>query len=361
MFEYEIPLIIKSGEIKQLVSEALTLPELSGDIGLPRNGYRKLYPKGDGLYVLDSLGNEIKLGYKFTDEAAYKNIAQFDTFTVSDAQSILEVYEKSLGNYDNDTKLLLRGNNGTIEDVATYKKIRKVGQVFSPSSNADTTVNDVASNSGFSSGIVFNGKADALKIIDNPTDFGYGIEDFTIDFWVNFRKLTGGQILIDHRDGLNGFGPVIFVNDAALMYFSDGIRMTSNTSLIINKWYHIALVKDTNVTTLYINGNVVGFFTDNLNYGTENFLTIGAYLDGSDFDGYMSELRISKGVARWPAGLEFIPNTNPYIKTIPGDDWLSLTEGMDWKLDTTRTDLRDIGRTIKRLKGGSADMGSIYI
>ena len=92
--------------------------------------------------------------------------------------------------------------------------------------------------------------------------------------------------------------------------------------MVNDTWYHIAVVKYSNVTKVYTNG-VTGAsgtyptsFADTTNYRTENILRIGDTSTTADpyaFNGYIDEFRITKGIARWTAN--FTPDTSPYTGT----------------------------------------------
>lgn len=80
-------------------------------------------------------------------------------------------------------------------------------------------------------------------------------------------------------------------------------------------WYHVAVVKDgTNGYMFFIDGTQIGTTTVDTSpipdFGA--ILTIGDYsFSGSNYlNGWIDELRISKGIARWTAN--FTPPTAPY-------------------------------------------------
>ena len=77
-------------------------------------------------------------------------------------------------------------------------------------------------------------------------------------------------------------------------------------------WYHIALVRYGTSIKLYVNG-VSNISTSSSLGLVDNSvsLSIGSMLTGEySMNGYIDELRISKGVARWTSN--FTPPTQPY-------------------------------------------------
>ena len=88
-----------------------------------------------------------------------------------------------------------------------------------------------------------------------------------------------------------------------------------STSLSPSTWYHVAIVRLGTTSKIYLNGNVDVTWTDSNNYQTANPVWIGAQGNDSStmFKGYMDEIRISKGIARWTAN--FTPPTMAYDST----------------------------------------------
>jgi hypothetical protein len=93
-----------------------------------------------------------------------------------------------------------------------------------------------------------------------------------------------------------------------------GTNLGSTTAVIsTNTWYHIALVRNSGTSTLYVNGTSVGSGTTTGNC-SGTYLAIGGYYDTSYlYQGYLDELRITKGVARYTAN--FTPQTSEFPNT----------------------------------------------
>lgn len=75
--------------------------------------------------------------------------------------------------------------------------------------------------------------------------------------------------------------------------------MESSAALPTNAWIHIAVCRSGNTLTLYINGNVSATTTNTGTLGTTGKLYIGQNGTGYKYDGYLDEIRITKGVARY--------------------------------------------------------------
>ena len=75
-------------------------------------------------------------------------------------------------------------------------------------------------------------------------------------------------------------------------------------------WYHIALVRSGTALKVYRDGTSLISVTNSIDFDNTGNLFI-ASADGSGyFTGYMDEIRISKGIARWTAN--FTPEGSAY-------------------------------------------------
>lgn len=170
-----------------------------------------------------------------------------------------------------------------------------------------------------SSSIHFDGTGDYLTVPDS-VDWDFGTGDFTIDFWFNFAALKNQNSFMDGRATLsispwtlNYFGPSgVFPNQFS---WYDGIdhRLTfGNPAISTGSWHHLALVRSSGTLRLYVDGTYYLSRADSVNYTKSGgVLTIGKALDANvEINGYMEEIRISKGIARWTEN--FTPPTGPY-------------------------------------------------
>ena len=146
-------------------------------------------------------------------------------------------------------------------------------------------------------------------------DFTFGTGDFTVDFWAYPLSVSVG-IMYDHRPNANGLYPCIYLaaSNALTYYFNTAAAITGG-AVPVNTWSHIALVRASGVTKLYLNGLQTGSsFTDANNYpGAANRPVIhnDGYTVNTYFAGVLDEVRVSKGIARWTT--TFTPSTVPYF------------------------------------------------
>jgi len=213
---------------------------------------------------------------------------------------------------DNFTKLLLHCN-GT--DGSTD---------FPDSSYSEHTVTavgnaqvDTAQKKFGTGSALFDGSGDYLNVPDS-TDWDLGTDDFTIDFWVRFNSLAGGQGFCSrYTDGSSYF---YFAMEVGLIRLRDYVGgdvidlQFGTPSLSTDTWYHFAVVR---------NGNNFKFFIDGIQFGStltsssafinrSDELRVGAFGGFYYMNGWIDEFRFSNGIARWTSN--FTPPTEEYTE-----------------------------------------------
>ena len=176
----------------------------------------------------------------------------------------------------------------------------------SPVYNGDAKISAVRSKFGGTS-CYFDGMGDYLIVADSE-DWNFGTGDFTIEFWVlrtGVSKYEG--ILGENAASWNSGAPVIVIYNTKILItegdFSNKTRAA--TSFIANTWYHVAFSRSDGVMRLFVNGKLDGIAADAHSYDF-NELRIGRYNVGADYDfgGYLDDIRITKGVARYSSNFE---------------------------------------------------------
>ena len=150
--------------------------------------------------------------------------------------------------------------------------------------------------------LALDGTGDYATVVTQP-DFLLGTGNWTIELWVYKTGTTGGiQQLIDFRATAPTIAPTLYLTAVGTPTFNvNAVNViTAGSAVANNIWTHIAVSKSGTSTKMFINGTQTGStYTDNNNY-IQGPLTIGARWDGaSGFLGYLDDVRISKGVARY--------------------------------------------------------------
>ena len=151
----------------------------------------------------------------------------------------------------------------------------------------------------------FDGSGD-FATVGSHADFGFGTGDFTIEFWVSRYNTNATQYIIDSRTSgdtagwwfyLDNSGGGAFGNTGGLSHTVPNI--SSNGANAYNNWYHIAIVQESGVNKLYRDGELVSSTSNSYNYPTKGLFIGQRYSANERFNGYLSDLRIYKGVAKY--------------------------------------------------------------
>ena len=122
--------------------------------------------------------------------------------------------------------------------------------------------------------------------------------------------MAGAHALTPEAAGQRGSGPAAGVDNTTgrwAIYY--GTSQSTHGSLVpsIDTWYHVAYVRSSGTTKLYIDGTEIISVADTTNYTDTNFTVGGWYSNSYLLNGYIDDLRITKGVARYTAA--FTPPT----------------------------------------------------
>lgn len=143
--------------------------------------------------------------------------------------------------------------------------------------------------------------------------------DVTIDFWLYLTSLPGTDSsigLIGQKDDASNYWSLSYyetTTDLRFLIRNGGAQVTvvhGSWVITTGTWHHVAYVRSGNTHYLFIDGVQLASNTDTTraNNFTSN-LVIGGMFDKS-LNGYMDEIRISKGIARWVSN--FTPSTSEY-------------------------------------------------
>ena len=153
---------------------------------------------------------------------------------------------------------------------------------------------------GRSGSLFFDGSGNKIDV-SSSSDFAFGTGDFTIELWFYKSTSNVNEYLFDFENQLSVFimaGQVIY-------YFAQiGGSNTGNVpfgTVEVNQWNHIAIVRQSGVIKLYLNGELKHSQNESRNWSSAQALTIGQYSGGGSysFEGYMQDFRIYKGAAKY--------------------------------------------------------------
>ena len=205
-----------------------------------------------------------------------------------------------------NTSFLFSGANAGIIDSTMQNNIETVG---------DAKISTTLSKFGGSS-IYFDGTGDSLSA-QGSTTYALRTGDFTVETW--FYLTSAGNVypvIVSSYDGTNGpiirFGNTGFGQKLQVMINPSTTATVWSCSLTqaeaLNTWYHVALVRQSGVCKLYLNGTLqnIGNGANPTTYPYTSFdatASIGtsALLVADGFTGYIDDLRITRGLARYTA------------------------------------------------------------
>ena len=222
--------------------------------------------------------------------------------------------------FGSNVSLLLLGNgsNGstTFYDYSAYN--------HSVTANGDAQNSTAQKKFGLSS-MLFDGNGDYVSIGDD-TSFDFGSGDFTIEFWVYLNSVSGNQNFIHKRISsddknwlflsVNSSGDLRFwaTSNSSTWDIADNFSF-GNTALSSGQWYHIALVRNGTEIAAYVDGTKASntiTTSASISAGTYDVVIGGDSAASWWLNGYIDDLRITKGVARYTSN--FTPPTSqlPY-------------------------------------------------
>ena len=162
------------------------------------------------------------------------------------------------------------------------------------------------------------GNTNQTLTFPQSTLLNFGTGDFTVECW--YYSKTGGsnqqnRKLLDTRSASTLTSWHLGFESGALGMTNAGNSFTvASPGIVIATWYHIAYSRQGTTGRLFLNGALIGTFTDSSTYnvGSGTTATIGrAYVfsSGTGVYGYISNMRVVNGTAVYTSA--FTPPTTP--------------------------------------------------
>ena len=225
--------------------------------------------------------------------------------------------------------------DGYIQDFRVYKGVAKYTSDFIPASTNPDILPDTPSGVSGSSkltkitdgAVYFDGNGSEYLTAPWSSDFAFGTGDFTIEMFVYWQGDTSTSTVlswgvdIDNRFDI-GCQTANQIRVFARTGGSTFVNMSVANGISINKWIHLAVVRNSSAQTmkLYIDGVerastssvTASMPTDNtvwngIDIGRRRYGTGASTLDY--YEGFIRNLRILKGTALYTT--DFTPPTSP--------------------------------------------------
>ncbi len=209
--------------------------------------------------------------------------------------------------YFANVSLLLRGDGANGSTVFTDSSLNN----FTMSSFGNAQISTVESKYGGSS-MYFDGAGDYIQS-PSSSAFAYGTGDFTVEMWLypingvsGFRTFYNNLLSAGNN---NGF--YLWTQPASAGFYSIDL-LPSDVAYIIDSsgnniaaaaWSHFAVCRSGTTVRIFVNGSQVSTATMTTNI-TATQIRLANPLgnsSGADWNGYIDDLRITKGVARYTA------------------------------------------------------------
>jgi hypothetical protein len=204
------------------------------------------------------------------------------------------------------TNTLLNFTNGGIIDNAMMNDLETVGNA-----QISTSVSKFGGGSMY-----FDGTGDYLQI-PNSQNFVFGAGNWTVECWVYLNSTARqGFVALENSSGTNvawELGLNASTKFRVLVQTSAGqVVIDGTTTPTTGVWYHLAAVRNGSTVTLYVNGTseATGSVSTNAIVAESSPVFVGQYGYGFQMNGYIDDLRITKGIARYTAN--FTPPTSQF-------------------------------------------------
>jgi len=271
--------------------------------------------------------------------------------------------------YYNSCSLLLHfsGSNGstTFTDNSPSQK--------TITANGTAQISTAQSKFGGSSAY-FDGSGDYLTTTSNSS-FAFGTGDYTIEAWVYPTTIRNGENLIyvtDVTEGTSfGFNQTqVFIGARAT-----ALDLTATYTVVANVWTHLTATRQSGTVRIFANGNLIssGSVTRSCPQGPGG---IGDYptANGNGVTGYIDEVRVTKGVARYtgsfvtqsaafPDNLNVTQLQTKYVGLVGGINDSTVDYGVE-KLNDTSLKIRKMTASGQPLSGSgalSASVDRVYV
>jgi hypothetical protein len=244
-----------------------------------------------------------------------------------------------MGGVDSYTKILLHGDESPFVDSSN-------------SAHTITNNNVVRSNTeskfgGYS--MKFNGTNSYLAT-ESHLDFDISSGDFTIDlwYWLQSGAKEHNMLIAIGTANYQIFGIYLRNHKVCMTYDITGGHPWdftnyegSHTAETPDTWHHIACVRNGNTFIMFVDGVIKYSHTQAADLVLNNYIfKVGCHYSFYGtyyFPGYIDEVRVSKGIARWTE--DFTVPSSPYNSYIISgntsvDSRIIVLNESDWAIDT---------------------------
>jgi hypothetical protein len=208
-----------------------------------------------------------------------------------------------------DSQVHVKSTNAGIIDKAQ----RAENMILYGNTNSSTSQTKYLASS-----IYLDGTSDYIDLYSSGiANFGTG--DFTIELWAYYNSIPGYVYLLETRNGTNSTTNCWslshnWMNNTTndrLQFAATAVGdlLTANTAMPTGQWVHIAVARNGTSLKMFFDGVEVASATNSYDFNQNQIpIRVGARFSTEFFfDGYISDIRITKGLARYT--VNFTPPT----------------------------------------------------
>ena len=196
-----------------------------------------------------------------------------------------------------NTSLLLNFTNASILDSTAKNDLETVGDA-----QVSTSVKKFGTGS-----MAFDGTGDYLVSYSSPTALlmNFGTGDFTIEMWLYFSSTSGNQGIVDNASSISSALSgkwFLYKDSSGNLIFGEhnvGAILSYSWSPSTSTWYFIAVSRSGGTIKMFINGTSVASASNSTNFSSAGGVQVGIMASINPLNGYIDDLRITKGVARY--------------------------------------------------------------
>jgi len=162
--------------------------------------------------------------------------------------------------------------------------------------------------------IAFDGTGDWL-VSPVSQNFDFGTGDFTIECWFRLNSLASNYYVIGGNYNAGASDEWLFQvqNNGSIRFLTsaDSTFATPSPAITTNTWYHLAATRSGSTVRLFIDGTSIRSYTNANSLGSASkkvYWGIQANESSWPFNGYIDDIRITKGYARYTSN--FTPPTS---------------------------------------------------
>lgn len=167
--------------------------------------------------------------------------------------------------------------------------------------------------------IYFDGTGDYLTVADSA-DFSLNTsQSFTFECWFYCTSASVNRTLLN----IYPWGKLYIQTTGPKVWFSFGSSwsIVHNTIVTLNAWHHVAIVRNGSTFTVYLDGVASGTNTASNSADPSNlYLGYDPADTSSIFAGYLDDIRLTKGVARYTSNFDVPTIENPQALGVPTEN-----------------------------------------